>query len=510
MFDDGDGIQYNFDHNHPWHRALARELSRAMRKPVFPNMRCMERLWPEFAGATLDFIMDVVDTPSFWGGYETWNLRHFGVALPITEGEPGVGLSATRLHHFIWKLINIFLRDYCLAPGHPDISTVVDVVRSFWEKRRNNFIPPSDSSAFLSGPIQYGYQAKDRLVVLGQTSYFFRNDFAEYVSHGGDHKTFISECDDFLCQSCSQWSGMGPIDLLAEVLNVSDALREDLRSWSERHAAPFRVDSLNKGHMFVTNLVTEEQYRVDWDKGATPIPNGTFVFGFLARWNGGWRWSGVQSLLGKGVSDLERVRKVIQQMRLSASRVLCRYWPEYKRQALETLAALHKSELEFYSGRDLVLFESSKALAASTARFLNGYRDKRLQAMETPPTDIPDDFTPGTVFSETMRECDDGVALFLNPEEGSEMMLSFDYLLRALRKNGGELTQPEHDALRGFIESDVISPAFVRRVLRDEPDRTLKIAFGVDDDAPAYWLDWLFRCWKGVFYRPRYPSVSVV
>lgn len=509
MFDD-DGLQYNFDHRHPWHRSLARELSRAMRKPVFANMRRLERLWPEFACSTLDFIVDVADTPSFWRGYEAWNLRCFGVALPITEGEPGIGLSDARLHHFAWKLVNIFLRDYSLPPKHPDVLTAVEVIKSFLEKRKSKFFPHSDSSAFLSGPIQYGYQAKDRLVVLGQTSYFFRMDFAEYVSHCDDHKTFISECDDFLCQSCSQWSGMGPIDLLAEVLNIPDALRDDLRSWSERHAAPFRVDSLGKGHMFVTNFVTKEQYRVDWDKGAEPIPVGTFVFGFLARWNGGWRWSGVQSLLGEGESDLERVKEFIQHMRLSASRVLCRYWPEYKRQALETLTELHKSELEFYGGRDLIPFESSKALAAGTARFLNEYRDKRVQAMETPPAEIPDDFSPETIFPEAMQECDGGVALFLNLEEGNEMMLAFDCLISALRKNGDNLTQAEHDALRGFIESDAISPAFVRRVLRDEPEQAFKVAFGVGDDAPVYWLDWLLRCWKGEFYRPRYPSVSVV
>ncbi len=512
MFDDDDNevLRYNFDHKHPWHRALARELSRALRKPVFVNMRRLERLWPEFAGEAMDFIIDVDDSTSFWGGYEAWNLRHFGVALPVTEGDPGVGLSDARLHHFVWKQINIFLQDYSLSPDHPDILTVVGTIRAFWEKRKSKFNPCSDSSAFLSGPIQYGYQAKDRLVILGQTSYFFRTKFAEYVSHCGDQKSFISECDDFLCQSCSQWSGMGPIDLLAEVLNIPDAQREDLRSWSERHAAPFRIDSLETGHMFVTNLVTEKQYRVDWDKGAAPIPVGTFVFGFLARWDGGWRWSGVQSLLGEGESDLERVKEFVQHMRLSASRVLCRYWPEYKTQAMEMLANMRKSELEFLGGRDLVHFESGKALAESTARFLNEYRDKRIQAMETPPDNIPEDFMPETVLSETMLECEDGVALFLNPEEGDEMMLSFDNLIRGLQKNGDVLTQAEHDALRGFIESDVISPAFVRRVLQGEPDRALGIVFGVGDDAPAYWLDWLLRCWKGEFYRPRYPNVSVV
>ena len=183
MSDDNAWLQYNFDHRHPWHRALERELSRSMRKPVFAHMRRLERLLPDFARATMDFAIDVADTPSFWQGYETWNLKRFGVALPITEGDAGNGLSHAR-HHFIWKLVNVFLRDFSLPPNHPDILTVIEVVKTFWEKRKSAFAPLSDSSAFLSGPIQYGYQVKNRLVILGQTSYFFRADFAEYITPG--------------------------------------------------------------------------------------------------------------------------------------------------------------------------------------------------------------------------------------------------------------------------------------------------------------------------------------
>ncbi len=265
MFDDNDELNFNLAHKHPWRRALSRELSRAVRKPVCKDMRRLEREWPEFAAATMDFIIDVVDTPSLWSGYESWNLRHFGAALPITGGDPGEGLTAARLRHFLWKMLNITAGDFSLPPDHPDLMAVVDTVGTFWEKRKNTFTHPGDSSAFLAGPIRHGFEAKDRLVVLGQTSYFFRAAFAEYLPEAGGYETFIEACDDFLCQSCSQWSGMGPIDLLAETLTVSVALREDIRSWSERHAAPFRVDSLGTDHMLVTNLVINEQYRVTRD-----------------------------------------------------------------------------------------------------------------------------------------------------------------------------------------------------------------------------------------------------
>ncbi len=204
------------------------------------------------------------------------------------------------------------------------------------------------------------------------------------------------------------------------------------------------------------------------------------------------------------------MEEIIQDMRRSSNRILFRYWPEYKQQVLDALAGMQKSEREFHGGRDLVYFANGRMLAAATARFLNEYRDKRVRAMKTPPEDIPEDFTPETVLLGEIRDCDDGVGLFLNPEEGSEMMLSFDLLTSGLRKSGDGVMSSEYAALRDFIESQSISPAFVRRVLRDEPDRSLKNAFGVGDDAPAYWLDWLLRCWKGEFYRPRYPSVSVV
>lgn len=509
--DDEDALLFDFDHEHPWYRALARELARAMRKPVCKSMRRLERDWPEFAAATMDFVLDVVDSPSLWGGYEAWNLRQFGVALPITEGDPGTGLSPARLRHFVWKLVDFFAQDFSLHPDHPDARTILDVIGSFWEKRKGKFIPLSDSSSFLAEPIRRGWQAKDRLLVLGRSSYFFRNQFDYYVApYNTSEEAAIRASDDFLCQSCSQWSGMGPIDLLAEVVDAPDALREDIRSWSERHAAPYRIDAVETGLMRVTNLVTNEQYRVHRDEGTPPIPVGVIVFGFLARWDGAWRWSGAQTYLGEGKSGMERVVEFIQGMRKSSSAILCRYWPEYRRQVLETMGELYRSELEYYGGRDLVYFETGRELAVSNSRFLNEYRDKRLRALETPPSDIPADFTPETVLNDDIRECDEGVMLFLNPDEGGEMMLKYDHLASALRKEGEDLADHEREAMRGFIQSQALSPAFVKRVLRDESDRSLRVEFGVGDDAPAYWLDWVLHCWKGEFYRPRYPSVSVV
>ena len=62
----------------------------------------------------------------------------------------------------------------------------------------------------------------------------------------------------------------------------------------------------------------------------------------------------------------------------------------------------------------------------------------------------------------------------------------------------------------GFFDSDAISPRFVKRVLQEYGDESVKAAFLLKGDLPSYWLDYLLRSHKGHFYRKRYPSLSVI
>ena len=103
----------------------------------------------------------------------------------------------------------------------------------------------------------------------------------------------------------------------------------------------------------------------------------------------------------------------------------------------------------------------------------------------------------------------DGLAVFLNPDEGKEIMSHFTTLVAGLRKKGVGLTGEEADSIRGFVESPSISPRFVRRLLEEHGDESVKEAFVLRGDLPGYWLDYLLRSRKGHYYRKCYPSLSV-
>ena len=89
-------------------------------------------------------------------------------------------------------------------------------------------------------------------------------------------------------------------------------------------------------------------------------------------------------------------------------------------------------------------------------------------------------------------------------------MSGFTTLVAGLKKKGVDLVEDEELSGRGFFESEAISPKFVRRVLEEYGDESVKAAFLLRGDVPSYWLDYLLRNRKGHFYRKRYPTLSVV
>ena len=94
------------------------------------------------------------------------------------------------------------------------------------------------------------------------------------------------------------------------------------------------------------------------------------------------------------------------------------------------------------------------------------------------------------------------LGVFLNPDEGKEIMSRYTTLLAGLKKKGEGLTEEEQGVIRGFVESEAISPRFVRRVLEEHGDESARSVFLLRGDLD-YWLDWLLRSRKACFYRKR-------
>lgn len=104
----------------------------------------------------------------------------------------------------------------------------------------------------------------------------------------------------------------------------------------------------------------------------------------------------------------------------------------------------------------------------------------------------------------------DGLGVFINPDEGKEIMEHFTSLIAGLKCKDEALTEDEECAIREFFHAAAISPKFVKRVLEQYGDESVRSAFVLRGDLPGYWLDYLLRSFKGHFYRKRYPFLSVV
>jgi hypothetical protein len=507
--------EFNLDHRHEWTGQLGRDCAKAVRNPKDRLFRRGKRDWRVFAGLMSDFMLDVANGAELWRGYEAWNRRHFGVALPVTEGEPGTGVTGPRLAHCVWKMLAVLDDGWTPPPDHPDVLTLTEAVSAFWEKRRSD--PPNNlgSAAFVAGPNREGSLVKYKLRILAETSYFFRFYRRKYLAPYAGTESEIDAIDDFLCRACTPWSGMGPVDLLAGVLEAPEARRADIRSWSQKHLAPYRVKTIGEKRLVVINLVTGAPYETEFDNPVSDFYRGMMLFGALVPWDGHWRWSGIQRLLSGSNSDESTLRQVLDTMKRTMSRVLCRYWPEYREKVFAGSAELHEARLADALGRDLLYFKDAKSFIEDYARFSNK-RDDELwlaqtareagesaAAVKPPPPPLP-------TLPAPLRDNADGVGEFLDPVEGSELVFGYDFLRSALEKRGAALTRDERSVLREFIQGNAVGPAFVKRVLRDYSPAAIQAEFGLPAAAPDYWLEWLLRCWKGEHYRVRYPELSVV
>ena len=188
--------------------------------------------------------------------------------------------------------------------------------------------------------------------------------------------------------------------------------------------------------------------------------------------------------------------------------IVCRYSKDYEAQVTQRSSDLHEWMLGYHgkdsgpvSGR-LVdgggLAEGIRcALGFETATpAAGGHREARDEERVARKCRFPEDLLGHK----------DGLGVFLNPDEGKEIMTHFASFVVGLKKKGDGLTVDEERALRGFFDSPAVSPRFVRRLLDEYGDESVRVVFLLKGDLPEYWLDYLLRSRKGHFYRKRYPG----
>lgn len=489
-----------------------RVLSNTQQDFAYDSLRLGHDALGYLAGILVDFAEDLHNGTGIWDAYERYNVEFFGTALPLTATEgcgPLTGLHPDRFRHLLWVLYPVLIDGLMLSPGHEDLRRMVKACSSLLSDAFSAVPKDSGVKRFLQTPNAHAWDVKRKLLWLGRHSFIFRTMFARYIDEKVDGKIDIGRIDDFVCQECTQWSGLGAIDILAEICDISDNDRNDLRSWYERHAAFYKIVSADNDTLQVVNLVSDQSYRIRINMKRSPFNAGQMLFGSLVPWLGEWYWSGEQKALDNA-SQVD-VDGLIQDMKRHSPQIICRYWKEYEAQVRQKAADLHEKMMTYY-GKDLIVYRDGLSMAADWQKEFRWYWESVLQHQveEVIEKHGLKEGRTNINCSKDLLEHTGGLGVFLNPDEGKEIMTNFMSLVTGLKRKGDTLTDDQERAIRGFIEADAVSPKFVKRVLEEYGDESVKTAFFLKGDLPNYWLDYLLRRHKGHFYRKRYPTMAVI
>ncbi len=502
---------------------IAQELRRVLLKTqnafVYPSCRLPDAAWSDVAALLVEWAEDVHNDIGLWRTVETHQQRCFGTPLPlIVNAPPQVelrGFDSRRIQFFLWSLWPCFNPELVLSPAHKDLKRLAEAASRLLAERFARLPRDSGVARFLGTPNDYGWDIKRKLVWLGINSYLFRFNFFEYLDkHQGERE--IPTKDDFICQHCTEWSGLGVIDVLAGILNVPAGDKATLRTWYERHWSFFRVLTRQQEgdevkFITVRNLVNGQPYAIRVNTTACPFTLGMVVYGAVTPWRGEWYWSGEQKMFESATEHEEMEINIRKEMLERSSSVAYRYCPAEAAKALHFTHERHERYVAHYGG-DLVAFPDGLALAAAeqermAAEWRASDPDNVVRAMRQHGLDHP---RPRMTFPPEFLNHDQGIGAFSNQDEGVEYSLRFNQVLSGLRKKGVGLTDEEMDTLRCLVTAAAISPAFVRRLVAEHGAESLTESFLMRNAPSELALEFLLRRHKGHFYRKRYPALSLL
>lgn len=513
-------------HDHRPHRRLGRSerplvkltrdltsfLHKAQRLLTYDTLHLSGRQRETLAHILVEFAEDLSQDIGIWRSLEHYNRDFFGTPLPCVL-QPGEEMDADpvnpdRIQFLLWTLYSELVPELILAPTHQDLTRLAVWIADFLSARFAHLRYDSGVKTFLTTPNTYGWDVKRKLVWMGQHAYLFRLCCENYVSaHGGTPD--IPTLDDFVCQETTHWSGLGVIDILAATLDITDSQRHDLRSWYERHTAYFRVVSLREPFMEVLNLLNEQPYTIHMGKIGTQFQVDDVVFGSLVPWSGAWYWSGIQHRY-TNVTAAE-IQRITQDFYQKAPQIVYRYCAQRAEKAREVT---HRDYQEFvdYYGTDLVVYPDGYTMAAAMQKFY----EKRFASA---PKDVVDAFvkrhhlakpSPHMSYPPELLESTNGIGVYFYPDEGIEIMKEFDDVISGFKKNGRDCTDAEWESIKGVMQSQAISPQFMRKLMQDYGEASLASTFFIRDTTDKVYVEYLLRRYKGHFYRKRYPSFTLV
>lgn len=495
----------------PLSRELASCIQGAQRSFRHKTLRLNKPAVTKLAEVFAEFAEDLHNGIGIWAAYETHNRESFGVALPLAESDaPADGISLPRVRHLLWVLYPQLVRGLILSPRHRDLERLAVAIHTRVAEAVKELPRGSGIQSFLSSPNDAGWDVKRKLIWLGTHSYMFRLEFENYLADQNRGRWEIGHVDQFICEECTSWSGLGATDVLAGVLKIGNEERHQLRRWRQRHTSFYRIRSANETYLEALNIVSGQPYRVHVDLPGHPFRAGQLVFGSLVPWRDDWYWSGEQEAWDAS-APLEEAG-LADTMKRQKSQLVCRFSEEYRTQVHARAEKLHQEMLAYHGGRDLVAYPDGLAMAADWQREMR-------TLWEAHPAEQRRDVArrhglqrgrPEVNVPPHVRAHAGGIGVFLNPQEGKEMTTEFDTLVAGLARRGQNLTDDQENVIQAFIQEDAVSPAFVHRLVAEYGSDSIRAAFRLPEHLPAYWLEYLLRRHKGQYFRTRYPMLSVI
>lgn len=490
-------------------RHLTRLLADTQRQLIYPTLKLDADGLEALAGILVDFAVDIHNDIGVWSAYERYNTAFFRSPLPLTRDTTTTGISRERTQHLLWMAYPLLVDGLILSPRHSDLSTVADAAAAFLTTKVVALPKDSGIKQFIDGPSEFGWQTKRKLIWLGTQSYMFRLLYQDYMNANANGEFDVAHTDDFICQETTRWSGLGPIDILAGMLDVTEAQRQELRSWYLRHYSAYKILKTGDGWVDALNVVNDEPYHIRFSVARNPFEPGMLVYGSVVPWRGDWYWSGTQEALGEATQP--RIDDFKQAIKKHTS-IVCRYWEEQARLVQKHFAADVERMLAYY-GKDLIAYPDGLAMAADWEREMKAAwaakpAETVREMMEKHGLTRP---CPDMPIPKNVIEHDNGLAVYINPDEGREILLRYNEIVSGLKKNGEGLTAEEGEAIARCLQAGAISPACVRRLLREHGgEASIKHVFMLAKCDDMYWLEYLLRSYKGRFWRRRFPQMSVV
>ena len=491
----------------PLVKQCVKELNVIQSRFHYPSLYLRHAPQVLLAEVLIDFALDIHTGSGLWAALEKCNTELFGTPLPLVQPVnvplPS-GICAERVQFLLWNLYPQIEYDHILSHRHINLLSMSEEMTKFLNGLLPSLPAVSPIKEFLDKPNDYGWEVKKKLIWLGMHSYLFRLLFDKYLEERNDdedaRESPISLIDDFICQHTTPWSGLGVIDILAARLDVPEEQKDELRSWYLRHVSIYKIVETDEEFAVATNLINDTSYRIREGTSSNPRthhfrPN-MIIHGGLVPWRGEWYWSGTQyDLTQYRANEIAEIVKRFKQN----TQIVARYWKE-RDEAVRQIAEEHYQDSQKFYKNNFVMFPNGRAWERAETQRLAAYAKARGFMGQMPNMSLAD----------KLRDCKNGIALYLDPVEGQEIMEEFNYVLSGLKKKGKNFTEYEETFLREWIESSAISPAFVHRVLKEYGgEESIKHAFRLETDE-SYCLGYLLRCQKGMYYRRRFPCVSIV